>query len=86
MTERIGSGAFGVVYKAVDLSRPGKRFAIKVICKSKLQGTDKIKISNEYTVLQDLHHPNIVHLCEVIDDANDDRIYIVFIYLTRYSI
>ena len=37
MTEKIGNGTFGAVYKAIDMERPSKRFAIKVISKVKLK-------------------------------------------------
>ena len=71
------------MFKAIDQSRPDKRFAIKIINKAKLQGSSEAyKTLNEHIVLKNLHHPNIVHLCEVIDDANSKMIYIVFMYLT----
>ena len=41
---------------------------------------------HEYEVLKNLHHPNIVHLCEVIDDIEAKEIYIVFIFLTGQSL
>jgi serine/threonine protein kinase len=43
LTEKIGKGAFGEVFKAVDESRPDKRFAIKIINKAKLQNLSEGK-------------------------------------------
>ena len=37
----------------------------------------KNHLVNELESLKLLHHPNIVHLREVIDDHNDQEIYLV---------
>lgn len=43
-------------------------------------------VLNEVEVLKNLHHPNIVHLAEVIDDKADDKLYLVMQYLPGSSL
>lgn len=80
---KIGSGAYGkvVLYRS---TRDGKQYAIKVFRKSHLL---KIRVAPSETALSDvyrevlimkfLEHPNIVNLIEVIDDQNNDNLYLV---------
>jgi len=77
---KCGHGVFGEVYKATDDS--GNEFAIKIIPRNKLRSNPESKAKmNEIEVLKDLHHPNIVHLCEVVDDPFYPQLYLVFKFL-----
>ena len=61
----IGSGATGDVYEAVDRDR-GARTAIKAL---RLQHPLAIsRFKHEFRVLQDLEHPNLVSLGELIEE------------------
>lgn len=68
--EKIGVGSYGRVYLAYD-KKNGKKFAVKVINKSK-----SIHLS-EITILKQISHKNIVSLREIIDCENENQIYVV---------
>jgi serine/threonine protein kinase len=61
---------------------------MKIIKKKKLPKLEcgGLQVLNEVEVLKELHHPNIVHLREVIDDANDGNLYLVMQYLPGVSL
>ena len=67
-------GVFGEVYLVVEPSKEAdhldKQFAMKVIRRKNLSKcSNQLEVfNNELEVLRGLHHPNIVHLVEVIDD------------------
>jgi serine/threonine protein kinase len=55
---------------------------MKIIKKDRLPSIAGNKLLlNEVEVLKNLHHPNIVHLVEVIDDPGDGNLYLVMQYL-----
>ncbi|KAK0414876.1 hypothetical protein QR680_011653 [Steinernema hermaphroditum] len=51
------------------------------VCKNPLQLVQK-----EIAILKKLNHPNVVRLIEVLDDPNDNYLYMVFEYVERGSI
>jgi serine/threonine protein kinase len=55
-----------------------KTYAVKIINRNKLpeRGMNSA-LSNEINALTGLHHPNIVHLKEVIDDPEAPVLYLV---------
>ena len=57
----IGSGGFGVVLSAIDLVKQ-KNVALKVVLKGDLRGE---MLMQEYEVLRELEHPNIVKLYQL---------------------
>ena len=65
LTEIIGKGAYGVVWRAAHMQTGAPR-AVKVVRKSN---------SQEIKFLQLLSHPNVIKLCEVVEDA--EHVYII---------
>jgi cyclin-dependent kinase len=67
--EKIGEGTYGIVYKAKDRGENGGLFALKTI---RLEAEDEgipsttIREISLLTELQQVQHPNIVALCDVI--------------------
>ena len=86
LLQKLGQGSYGGVYQVVE---PGsgfyggddidKTFAMKIVDKKNLcrtiDGTNHFV--NELEALKLLHHPNIVHLREVIDDYDDKNLYLI---------
>ena len=65
---RIGAGGMGVVYEARDLERD-ERVALKTLLHHDADTMARIK--HEFRALQDIHHPNLVNLRELVADAHD---------------
>ncbi|KAH0785577.1 cyclin-dependent kinase 3 [Histomonas meleagridis] len=64
--EKLGKGTYGVVYKAID-KRDKEIVALKrIILDQEEEGIPPTSI-REISILKELHHPNIVHLREVIN-------------------
>jgi eukaryotic-like serine/threonine-protein kinase len=64
IARQIGSGGMGVVYAAHDLRRD-REVALKTL---RLLSADQIlRFKNEFRALQDLHHPNLVILGELME-------------------
>lgn len=72
--EKIGEGAFSVVYRAKD-THTGKTVAIKVIKKYQLDEKQRTNVIKEVNLMKQMHHPNIVELVEFIE--NDEYYYII---------
>ncbi|HEX8791850.1 MAG TPA: AAA family ATPase [Polyangiaceae bacterium] len=68
VVRRIGEGGMGVVYEAIDLER-GEHVALKTIIH---HDTDTIaRVKREFRALQDIVHPNLVALRELVADSDD---------------
>jgi len=63
---RIGAGGMGVVYRAHDRDR-NARVALKTLRALTADGI--LRFKNEFRALQDLQHPNLVNLGELISDG-----------------
>ena len=63
--EAIGSGGMGVVYAALDRVA-GRRVAVKTL--RKLDPDALLRFKREFRLLQDIHHPNLVRLGELIEE------------------
>uniref|UniRef100_A0A5F8G9T4 Mitogen-activated protein kinase 15 n=1 Tax=Monodelphis domestica TaxID=13616 RepID=A0A5F8G9T4_MONDO len=75
---RLGKGAYGIVWKAVD-RRTGEIVAIKKIFDAFRNKTDAQRTFREIMFLQEFdNHPNIIRLLNVIRAENDRDIYLVF--------
>ncbi|XP_019567770.2 mitogen-activated protein kinase 15 isoform X1 [Rhinolophus sinicus] len=75
---RLGKGAYGIVWKAVD-RRTGQVVAIKKIFDAFRDKTDAQRTFREIMLLQEFgDHPNIIRLLDVIRAENDRDIYLVF--------
>ncbi len=68
IVRRLGAGGMGVVFEALDLLR-GTRVALKVL--RRLGPEALLRFKTEFRALQDLQHPNLVRLDELI--AADDQ-------------
>ncbi|XP_032271951.1 mitogen-activated protein kinase 15 isoform X2 [Phoca vitulina] len=78
LKRRLGKGAYGIVWKAVD-RRTGEVVAIKKIFDAFRDKTDAQRTFREIMLLQELgDHPNIIRLLDVIRAENDRDIYLVF--------
>ena len=82
----LGSGAYGKVYRAVD--DKGENVAIKVynkrVLRSRWIGKAKTAIScvySEIQIMENLNHPNILTLFEVIDRPDYHKIFLVLEYI-----
>jgi serine/threonine protein kinase len=68
IVRRLGEGGMGVVYEALDRER-GARVALKKLRNFSAEAL--VRFKNEFRALQDLHHPNLVHLGELISEGDD---------------
>ncbi|MEZ4298569.1 MAG: protein kinase, partial [Polyangiaceae bacterium] len=64
--QRLGKGGMGVVYEALDTER-NERVALKTL--RRLSANAVLRFKNEFRALQDIHHPNLVRLGELFEDA-----------------
>src|SRR5215470_13190386 len=67
---RIGEGGMGVVYQALDRER-NTVVALKTLrgLEESLNADLVLRFKNEFRSLQDLQHPNLVSLGELIEDS-----------------
>jgi len=70
--QELGSGAYGVVYLAVNRATGEKR-AIKAMNRDQIEDTEALE--NELAILKSLDHPNIVKLFEIYE--HNKNIYLV---------
>ncbi|XP_014890942.1 mitogen-activated protein kinase 15 isoform X1 [Poecilia latipinna] len=79
--KRIGKGAYGIVWKAVD-RQTGATVAVKKIFDAFRNRTDAQRTFREIMFLQEFgDHPNIIKLLNVIRAQNDKDIYLIFEYM-----
>ncbi|CEO96945.1 Mitogen-activated protein kinase [Plasmodiophora brassicae] len=79
--EKIGKGAYGIVWKAID-RRSRKTMAVKKIFDAFRNATDAQRTFREIMYLQELgEHPNIIRMTDVMKAENDLDIYVVFEFL-----
>uniref|UniRef100_A0A8C2INK7 Mitogen-activated protein kinase 15 n=1 Tax=Cyprinus carpio TaxID=7962 RepID=A0A8C2INK7_CYPCA len=78
---RLGKGAYGIVWKAVD-RKTGETVAVKKIFDAFRNRTDAQRTFREIMFLQEFgDHPNIIKLLNVIRAQNDKDIYLVFEFM-----
>jgi len=81
ISQRLGKGAYGIVWKAVD-KKTGETVALKKIFDAFQNATDAQRTFREIMFLQELRdHENIVRLDNVLKAENDRDIYLVFEYM-----
>jgi tetratricopeptide (TPR) repeat protein len=67
LLRRLGEGAMGVVHEALDTDR-NERVAVKVLRSTSADSL--VRFKREFRALQDLHHPNLVTLGELISERD----------------
>src|SRR5258706_6910731 len=65
LRSRVGEGAVGVVYEAVD-RESNARIALKTL--RELSPEAILLLKSEFRAVQDLHHPNLVRLGELFEE------------------
>lgn len=80
IVHRLGRGAYGIVWKAVD-KKSRKTIALKKIFDAFQNSTDAQRTFREIMFLQELEHDNIIKLHNVHRAENDRDIYLVFQYM-----
>jgi serine/threonine protein kinase len=65
---RLGEGGMGVVYEAVD-RESGSRVALKTLRQMTPESLARLK--REFRAMQDVHHPNLVSLGELVADGEE---------------
>ncbi|WIA15961.1 hypothetical protein OEZ85_012702 [Tetradesmus obliquus] len=81
LLQKLGKGAYGVVWKAVD-KKNQNLVALKKIFDAFQNATDAQRTFREIMFLQDMNnHENIIRLLNVLRAENDKDIYLVFEYM-----
>ena len=72
IAEVLGRGTFGEVRKCQHKQAKVK-LAIKIISKNKVENNETFKalMENELQILEDISHPNIVRIFELLHDENN---------------
>ncbi len=79
--KKIGKGAYGVVFKAID-KKTKETVALKKLYGAFRDDTDAQRTFREVMLLQELNgHENIIRLLNVIKAENDVDLYLVFEYM-----
>ena len=78
--EKIGTGTYGVVYKAKDKLRNETCALKKILLDVEPEGIPSTAI-REICILRELQNPNIVELRDVV--ASNDKLYLVFEYVDQ---
>ncbi|RNF11832.1 cell division related protein kinase 2 [Trypanosoma rangeli] len=74
----LGEGTYGVVYRAVD-KVTGQIVALKKVRLDRTEEGIPQTALREVSILQEVHHPNIVNLLDVI--CTDGKLYLIFEYV-----
>ncbi|KAI8331495.1 kinase-like domain-containing protein [Chlamydoabsidia padenii] len=61
LLEKIGDGAFSIVYEALD-TETNEKVAVKVVDQTKLKRDQKASILKEIRIMQTLKHPSVVRM------------------------
>src|SRR5262249_50430371 len=65
---KLGAGAHGVVYEAIDRARDA-RVALKTI--TNVDPLTLLRFKREFRTLVDVDHPNVVHLFELVSERDE---------------
>ena len=81
IVQKIGKGAYGIVWKAID-KKFKKTVALKKVFDAFHNATDAQRTFREIMFLQELNgHENIVRLLNIIKAENNKDIYLVFDFM-----
>merc|ERR1719341_1015040 len=81
----VGQGSYGIVKLAYN-QEDDTNYAMKILSKKKLlkKAENPLdKVYREIAIMKKLDHPNVVKLEEVVDDPEEDTLYMVFELLER---
>jgi len=78
--QKLGKGAYGIVWKAVD-KKTRALVAVKKIFDAFQNATDAQRTFREVMFLQEMTHDNIIRLTDVLRAENDKDLYLVFDYM-----
>jgi mitogen-activated protein kinase 15 len=80
VSKKLGSGAYGHVWKVTDKSEKGKpkSYALKKIFEAFQHSTDAQRTFREISILSKISHKNIIKLHEIIASQNKRDVYLVF--------
>jgi mitogen-activated protein kinase 15 len=78
--EKLGKGAYGVVWKATDKST-NEEVALKKIFNAFQNATDSQRTYREVFLLKEMEHENIIKLHKIIRAENGEDLYLVFEYM-----
>ena len=76
--EILGQGSYSVVKLGKRIA-DGKKVAVKIVSRHRLQREDELSLRIEVEVLMSLNHPNIVQALDFFEE--DDFFYVVLEYL-----
>jgi mitogen-activated protein kinase 15 len=80
--QKLGKGAYGVVWKAEDRKNKGEIVALKKIFDAFQNSTDAQRTYREVNICRMLHpHENIIGLLLVLKADNDRDLYMIFDYM-----
>jgi len=79
--EKLGKGAYGVVWKAKEKGTDQDAIALKKIFKAFQNSTDSQRTYREVILLTQLKHENIIKLHRVIKSESGEDLYLVFEYM-----
>jgi serine/threonine protein kinase len=74
----LGQGSYSVVKLGTRIS-DGKKVAVKIVSRNRLQREDELSLRIEVEVLMSLNHPNIVQALDFFEE--EEHFYVVLEYL-----
>lgn len=80
--KKIGSGAYGHVWKVSPQDQPKEIYALKKVFEAFQHETDAQRTFREISILKKLEHSNVIKLHEVLPSVSSRDVYLVFEYMT----
>jgi len=80
--EKVGEGTYGVVYKALDTHTKETVALKKIRLENEEEGMPSTAM-REISLLNELKHPNIVNLRDVVYYPSEKKLYLIFEYLDQ---
>ena len=78
--QKLGKGAYGVVWKAID-KKSHQTVALKKVFDAFHNATDAQRTFREVMFLQSLSHENIVRLLNIMKAENNKDLYMIFEFM-----